>query len=252
MFLLQTFINEDYVVRKYVLVFPIMLYLLYAVLVTNSFKKIEQFFKERKVRNLVYSVLCFVVCVGIIFYRLFYISNGTTFDFSSIDKIVVLFQIFILILIENFVFWICLKDGINMSIVMRMMTWAVVIGCIVPNVFLNFKYIYLNNSYTEKELMQDVGKYADGEFVYGIYSISFTLYNDIKPIVNFYDNMGTQIVEYGDCWYLDYSNFMFPSEVMNEKVSVWKEEAVFEREFSTFGKKRFASLYKIEPKSKQK
>lgn len=245
MFLMQTFINDDYVVRKYVLVFPIVFYLLYAVTISNSLNKIEKYFKEKRSWIIGYSIICLGMCMGIVIYRLFLIGNGTCEDFSTIDKMVVLSQIFFVIFIECLVLRIVLREKLNRFILEKLFIGAILLGCLIPNIYLNLKYVYLNNSYTEKELMQAVGEYANEEWVYGIYSISFTLYNDIKPIVNSYDDMRMQITEYEDKWYLDYSEFMFPSKVMKSEILQWNEYVTFEREFSTFGQKRSVSLYYI-------
>lgn len=251
MFLLQTFINEDYIVRKYVLVFPIVIYLIYIVAISVSKKEMEGYLKKVPIWSLIYSIVCLCICIGIIIYRLFFISNGTHLDFSSIDKIIVLSQVFFIIIVENLMLWLIFRKKVNISFVTKLITGAIVIGCLVPNIYFNLKYVILNESYTEKELMQELGEYANENWVYGIYSISFTLYNDIKPIVNFYDNMGNQIVVNGDSWYLDYSDYMFPSEVTNREISKWHEYAIFERDFSTFAQKRSVSLYKIEPKNEK-
>ena len=103
-------------------------------------------------------------------------------------------------------------------------------------------------SYTEKEAMLAIGEKVGNEYVYGVYSIAFTLYNDIKPVVNTYNVMGEDIEKTNVKWYLDYSDFSFPSEVLGSGKKKWIEKEKYNRNFSTFGTKRDISLYKITKK----
>lgn len=244
--LLQTFINEDYIVRKYIMVYPLLLYLIYYILVQNTDERVKGYFENKKTTKIVYSIFCCMICSVIVLYRLYFIENETYKDFSSTDKNIIMVQlIFILIAEIIFIISICKLQFHNK--IYRICFFNIILfSSIITNVYFSGKHVYFYNSYTERELMKNIANDVGDEWVYGVYAISFTLYNDIKPIVNNYTIMGKEIENFDGKWYLDYSDYCFPQEVMGNKKNEWIEKQTYKRNFSTFGTKRSVSLYEIE------
>ena len=244
--LLQTFINEDYIVRKYIMVYPLILCLIYYIIVLGVEENISNFLNHDWIYKLIYSVICFAVCSGVVLYRLYFIENETYKDFSTTDKYAVLSQLIFIIIAEAIFILHITKVKQSHMFFKQCICCLVLISSIVTNVYFSIKHVYCYNSYTEKELMTNIGNEVGEDWVYGIYAISFTLYNDIKPVVNNYTVMGQEIESTNVKWYLDYSAYAFPEEVMEGNKDRWIEKETYKRDFSTFGTKKSVSLYRIE------
>lgn len=246
MLLLQTFINEDYIVRKYIIVYPLVFYLIYFVLISFSIEDIKSYFDHRKVCKIIYSIACAALCTWIVIYRLFFIENETYRDFSLVDKNVTMLQILFIFIAEILLILFAVKRQYNKRFYAITISIVIILASLITNIYFSTRYVYCNKSYTEKKLMQDIAKEVGEEWVYGIYSVSFTLYNDIKPMLNTYSIMGGEIANSDAKWYLDYSDYNFPSEVMSDENTEWIEKEEYYRNFSTFGTKRNVSLYQIQ------
>lgn len=243
--LLQTIINEDYIVRKYIIIYPIAIYLFFYFWVNNPIIEVKNYFSKHKILKIMYSIFCIFVCVFLVMYRLFFIENSTYKDFSIIDRCMISVQLVFLFIIGLVILFCVFRKKKCFQNVLTSFLILVVLGCTLTNVYFSAKYIYLNDSYTEKDVMVKLGETVGDDYVYGIYSIAFTLYNDIKPVVNAHDIQGEEINEQNIRWYLDYSNFMFPEEILGDRSAEWNELEIYKRNFSTFGKKNSVSLYEI-------
>ena len=246
--LIQTFINEDYIVRKYIMIYPSIIYLLYYMLISSPFEDVKNFYNKHMVLKTIYSMCCLGLCLMIIMYRLFWNENETYKDFEFMDKSVIIFQILITILVWSIFVLTMYKRSINNRICVSVMVIMIMVLSVFTNAYFDIKYVFNYKSYTEKEAMLAIGEKVGNEYVYGVYSIAFTLYNDIKPVVNTYNVMGEDIEKTNVKWYLDYSDFSFPSEVLGSGKKKWIEKEKYNRNFSTFGTKRDISLYKITKK----
>lgn len=244
--LLQTIINEDYIVRKYIMIYPLMFYMIYYVLISVSYQQMKLFFGKHRVFKLLYSITCIGVCAFVLIYRMFLIENDTYKDFVLSDKLIVLLQIAVIISLLITFLVLMYKKKCNNKICILVMAVLVIMSSIITNVYFDIKYVFTYKSHTEKEAMQAIGEQLGCEWVYGVYSISFTLYNDIKPVVNTYDTMGNDIEVLNANWYLDYCEYGFPEVVVGNNADRWREQYTYSRNFSTFGKKVDISIYKIE------
>lgn len=239
----QTFITEDYIVRKGSMLYPIFLFLLFTAQTYDSTTQ-QKCKKGKRINDIVYSIACMLVCIYIPLYRIIFIENDTKLDFNLADKWFIYIQIIALLIIlickiHTFYSQVSEKRNILMF---------ALIATVMVNLYFDIRYVYANSSYTEKELMIDIGKEVEDQFVFGIYSISFTLYNNIKPVVNNNNSLAWQMYEHrGDgSLYLDYCDYNFDRDQLQAYGIEIKEMETYPRNFSTFSIKRNVSLYTFE------
>lgn len=240
----QTFISEDYIVRKGILLYPILLYIVYIGLNISSTNALEKVKVSQKIVYTIYSVLCCLLCAFVPIYRIFWIADGTNYDFSFSDKTIILIQIAAIITILVMVFIkIFSKSDLNKA---KIILIALLPMVMFVNLFFSIRYVYLNHNYSERNLMVSVGDNTGSCYVYGIYSISFTLYNDYKPVVNNNEKLASQLKDHENRWYIDYSDYAFDVNTLGAEGSSFSELIVYDRKFSTFGNERSVSLYSID------
>lgn len=234
-YILQTFLCEDYIIRKGTMMYPLLIILLFEY-INNKGKE----YQINKVRHVFKCLAIILLSVYVVTYRLEWIGNGTNFDFSKSDKLAIWLQLIVLLLIVI----------ISMTRVrkkMKILFLLVVSSSLLINSFFDIKYVWSNDSYTEKTAMVDIGEQIGNNYVYGIYSIGFTLYNDIKPVVNTYEKMSDDINNNNDIlWYLDYESYLFPTEMVNKTEKDIVEKYNYNRGFITFGINYGVSIYAIE------
>ena len=107
MFLLQTIYSEDFIQRKYVLIIPTevcIIFIAYCLVKKNG---INLFFnKANKPLPIAYLIICTLLCIGVLLYRTKLIGDGSRLDFVFIDKVVILFVgSFIVLCIAAFTGW---------------------------------------------------------------------------------------------------------------------------------------------------
>ncbi|MEF9945166.1 MAG: hypothetical protein RR737_01100 [Lachnospiraceae bacterium] len=260
-FYLQTLVSEDYVVRKFLVIYPILFYLLYVICLTRKAyepiyaKMIEK--KKNKIFLSVYAIVCFLACICIPIFRFYIISNETQNDFSNLDKkiILVLSGIALGILL-SLVLYNLLGNGRRWKIYVGGISTAVVLT-IVLNIYFDYQYIIYKPTYSERQCMLDLGKKVEEGYVIGaVFPVGYALYNECKPIISSNIDTGESLSKHKEIWYLDYSfeeskdgtgylETLFPE--YNYKIVKVKD---FHREFQTFGIKRNMALYRAETKGK--
>lgn len=239
---LQTLVSEDYIVRKSLVIFPAILYLIFIFII------IKQNISEDKI-NFGYQKKWFYPVLGLciiliqifcVLYRVFFIDNGTNLDFSRMDILLV----FILSGISSgfIIFDIIKKSGEHKN------TIKLFYICLASTIILNsafiFKYNFYKNTYSDKKIMQQLGELADGKIVCFSYENSNTLYNNILPLTC----SESQILEYmrknPDIFYYgfeDFPTFNMDENSLNQHLEVYYR---FDREFETFGVKRAFALFR--------
>ncbi len=233
-YIIQTILCEDYVVRKSTMMYPLILLVLVEQIIYD-----KENLKYNSILKRIFLLLLYVMMVVIVIYRLFLIDNNTYLDFSKVDKFVLISQVIILFIVLFTIIRKNIWDKNQTILLIATMSIAV-------NGYFGYTYVWNNNSYSEKETMIEIGNVVGNDYVYGIYSIGFTLYNDIKPVVNTYDNMSKDINNLNINWYLDYENYGFPSELQEKTEKKINEKYNYKREFLTFGESKGVSLYMIE------
>lgn len=255
---LQTLVSEDYIVRKYIIVYPVLLILLCIVATHRWHIKsllIRMFNGSHGMRNrfllVIYMILSIIICLGVFIFRFYRIADGTKNDFKDIDILMI-------------VLMGCLSLALFIGSIYKYIKGKRIIftfiGCILCalsiHVYLSINYIYFNRSYTEKQCMIDIGQIVGNDYVIGsFFPMGYTLYNDIKPIITSTDIMVQAYDEYPDLWCLDYTD-QGDSGLRGYLDSLFIDSEYqlinyknFERNFSTFGICRDVALYKAQSKN---
>jgi hypothetical protein len=127
------------------------------------------------------------------------------------------------------------------------------VACVISlslNILLSVKYVYANHTFTEEQVMINLGKIADNKYVFGEYENGYSLYNNIKPVLNTYTKIGHYMendeAEYYFDYYIDDKSFplYFSNVVFKDSEYTVTPVAVFQRNFKTFGQARSVALYR--------
>lgn len=251
---IQTLVSEDYIVRKFIVIYPVFIFLL-SILIANN-RDLKEYIvdklvcvngKRNKVLLITYVMFTVIVCICVFLLRFFIISNDTQNDFSKIDIyfLIIVSTISLILLVICF---ICFTSGKKVTSLVLGLT---ILCASSIHIYLNLNYIFLNRTYTEKQAMIDIGTAAGNNYVIGsFFPMGYTLYNDIKPIITSTENMVKALEEYPDLLCLDYTdegelgvrgylNTLF----VNSSYDLVKQKE-YQRNFSTFGVCRNVALYK--------
>lgn len=244
---LQTLYTEDYIFRKYILVVPCLIFLLYFAIQEVSLINWKDISLIKKIFILCYVLLCFSLCIFLLYYRFIRISDGSIADYSVIDIKILLYVniIFLGILFVGIMSFLFIN---HFKVWYSSILWCF-LSCVIINSYLDLSYIYGNRTYTDKKIMIELKEFEDQEYIVGDYILSYCLYNDIIPILNNYTSMFNAMIE-NDRYFLGYStewNMGFKSYIENELNNYGYELKVikkFPREQKTFGVHRDVALYK--------
>lgn len=258
-FMLQTMVSEDYVVRKLLVIYPVFIYMIVlGYLFRNEFMSVVKSVSRRfncnaNIIKVVYLVLPVIVCTGVYFFRLYILRDGTIQDFQASDKLVILMFGLLPILILTLIYiYNDIIRRIFSKDVFILLSRIVIIASIFVNVFFVTKYIFLSPTFSERDAMIELGEFVDDSFVLGEYENGFTLYNDIKPVLNTYDQLKSYLEENDKLYYFDYYDdfnkgmrHFFDNVLFSESDYTVIPIMEFKREFQTFGLKRSMALYEV-------
>lgn len=247
---LQTFISEDYVRRKYIMVVPIMYIIIYLFFIIPKEKIIISQKKYYNLYNLSYVLLCSIISLSVIAFRLLIVRDRTRNDFSILDKqILCMVSVIIIIILCHACIYHIFKR--NKKYVNAFLISAIIIS-IFTNIYMDYNYIFKNPTFTEKELMVGLKDLQlESNCIVGVFMIGYTLYNDYTPIINNYKEMRKILVKDPNFFYLDYAIEDNPGMIrqINSIMKGTKYKLVpvkeFNRDFQTFGLKRNITLYKV-------
>lgn len=241
----QTLLSEDYIVRKSLVIFPTMIYLIFIYIIMDK-NKINKYKINQKCMAMLckyfflfsklFLIITLLYCAK---YRLIYIENGTNLDFSKIDSILVygLTVISILYILFNSIFYKYNKYPVRLL-------YFCLLGVLLINCTFIFKYNFYKNTFSDKEIMQQLGKIADNKIVCFSYDNSNTLYNNILPLMCPEDQILEYMKKNPDIYYYgfeDFQTFNSDKNSLNQHVEICYR---FEREFETFGIKRSFALFR--------
>lgn len=245
-FFAQTVVSDDFVLRKAVVILPALLLLFYCCYL--EFMRPNRISKLSLVSKIIICLatgVTLVIMVYATYYRLFR-ANSPTFsrlDYSDFDVVLLLIDCALSSIIV-----VVFAGGVmaRRHKIQACSLFTSILICIVVNVVLVLNYNILNQTYTEKEAMIELGEVADGKIIAGEYENGFTLYNDILPLLNTSETLAKYIKENPDLLYFDYSNARSFSKDPDSIYQQIKEVERFERAYQTFGKKRSVSLYEFD------
>lgn len=255
-FLLQTLFSLDCITRKAAIIYPVVACLVFYM--SLIYQEQCRTFLENKCKGWqksLYLLLSALFIMAVIGFRLFIVSDGTRLDFTGSEKLLIL--------------------GVGVAPVIGVLLWTAVdlwrghksrfayrklycALCLIPlcvSPFMLIKHFVVNRTYTERDMMIQMGETAKDGYVVGAFVSGFTLYNDIKPITAISQEVAIYMKEDPDLLYLDYEDdtagmrgyfddFVFKGEDVSSY-------AVFKgaRSFQTYGSQRGFYLYRIKPKS---
>lgn len=199
-YIIQSVLTNDYAERKSIMIYPIILINIYIFL--N--KKIKNNNQIKKYEIIIAILGSAYILTASVYLRT---QNGYFLDFDIQDKkILVIFTSMQIIVFIAFL--------LNKKNFLKYFIISVIFVC-TTNAFFDAKYVYFYNSYSEKEAMIGIGNYAKDSYVGGLYSYSFSLYNDIKPLWNSESLLEEEILNGKVKLFCDYSSGPYFVEWMN-------------------------------------
>jgi len=176
--ILQSIIINDYALRKLLVMLPLVL-----IISLQSYMHASAYFKELTFEKLrfikIYWALIWIINILVFFFY-------TNSDLSGDSKLVS--DYFMVLNLMVFVFGsiiLSLKYLYAISI-RKIVLIGLLISFLIPNIFLDLKYVFLNRTTYYRDTMISMSNKIDGKMVVGGLAYSFRLYNTSVPLLNFY------------------------------------------------------------------
>lgn len=229
-FVLQTIISEDYVIRKSVVIFPVYMMLFYFTIIGENTKDISMF-------KIACTFISLLLIIGIPLYRLYFNSDGSYYDFGINDKRLLLLSVIVSLI---YVLFSVFQRGFRFN---KYSVLCIVVLFSIINSALIFKHCFKNVTFTEKNAMIEMSEF-NGQVITGEYVNGYTLYNDVKPLLNTFDELREIMQEEDICLYFDYADLLEleKDRFKTDNVQLIKE---LKRNFYTFGNSRNMGVYEI-------
>ncbi len=269
--LLQTMLSEDYIVRKLLVVVPYFLYqLMWWFMFRDEIEGLRgkwmascEKISNRTGRALakyvlyLYPMICAFLTICFVLYRIKITGDDSKLDFTSIDKLLLMFigcMPILIWLVARIVFEIRKKR-------LPIIASVCLLGCttlLLSGVFLA-KYVFINPTYKERDMQISLSeKYdLDGRYVISDFAMGITLYNDLKPIYDHHENYGARMISNPDLLLCHYATSVGGMRSYIDKTIFHPWSAYSAREieiipgtFQTFGETRDFALYEAAPRSK--
>ena len=248
--LLQTTFSEDYIMRKSIVIFPLLfINIMLAFYKTESFRQMLQH-KKNIVTHMLFAL--FSVVVILILWKAFRVRFDVyAADFSTPDlNILILSSI-----IQCSAGLLCLYcTFLKKTSIKKLGYIALAIalfGSFFINIYFSFSQVYCNQQYTEKQVAIDLGNAVQSNYVMGPYVYEYSLYNDIYPLVT----TQLQKAEYAKSpliqYYFDYAASSYEQH-LNEQIFAesgygFKLFRTFSRSFVQRGLDGTVGLYRKVP-----
>lgn len=252
---IQTLVTEDYIVRKFVMIYPIVWVVMY------YFYLIRTEFRENichlNISHL--KLMTLLICGGIIVFRLFVVRDGSIYDFSHVDKLVVEFGLF-LVFVDTFISMGTRTKAMGTSNGLYPFSASLLIvllsGAFLVNVTMGLRHIYGSPTFTDKAIMIALNDY-NGKYLLGEYGGVYSLYNATKPVVNDREQLAEYISKDKNLLYFDYADDYIGSmrEFWDNDMFYGYDYTVvplvrYDRDFQVYGSKRPVGLLRRISKAK--
>lgn len=254
-FLIQTLAVNDYISRKFILIYPLVVayYLLiyykkgeYKNLISKVFET-----KKGKIIGSIYSLSVALYVICIVWYRLFHTINSGSTDYTPRFKlfICVCGLIPALAVVASFTYrFLTKKVDFSKDIMFAF------VSIVFLNIVLLLKFVILNPTYSERDAMKELAQIVDGKYVVGSYQVGYGLYNNMLPVVTTPDEIVKMMEGDEEILLLDYEdkhagmrnyfdNYLFLDSEYTA-YPIWH----IQRKFQSFGQKRNMCIYKIKKK----
>lgn len=259
--LMQTIVSNDYIIRKFIVVMPYMIFLLLIMYYKRSeteemIVNLKQRIKPRlfKWLHVGYYLLALAFICYVIYIRLKNDPSGVNVDMTSIDKYFVFgcgfLPVVIILITKVYRIWKSNDKKININ---RTIGILLTLTCLMNLSFVS-RYIWMNPTFTERDAMIRLGDEVDGKYVFGVgYQLGFSLYNKMKPVVGTPEVLRSYLKDNPVALLFDYADnypgmrAYFDSYIFgNTGVSAFPVYSV-ERTFKAFGLERNMNLYYAKP-----
>lgn len=196
-------------------------------------------------------VTTLVAMSGISLYGFYKVKNELAQGISLLDeRIIYGISLVVIVLLMYFVLsYVCDKC----SFIKKKIGVLLVLSMFATNIYMNWKYLYTNLTYADREIMIELGNMdIEDKYIVGQYMLGFTLYNDYVPVVNYYDSMEQTLLNNKQLYFFDYSTNWNPGmqgyieSIITDPNYHLVMEKEFVRETQTLGVVRNVALYRVE------
>lgn len=240
--LAQTLFASDFIVRKQIIILPMMVLLGFTAIPSISLDINRG--RRRFFPTVIFSSLAICWMLYLVVFRLFRARNSvvTTLDFTRGDRL--LFAVVLtgtLVVLLYTVHALAKRKKIRSYIVFG----AFAGFYLILNLSMIARYNCLDQTYQDRNTMTEIGKLANNEVVAGDYFVGFTLYNDALPLKNDRNALQSYLAEHPGTYFFDYINAnSFTLRPMDtwQNLTVLKE---YPRAYQNFaaGSNRHVALY---------
>lgn len=257
-FLLQTLFSIDCITRKALIIYPIAICLIYYLALVYDVQ-CKEFLRNKCSKKIqgAYFGLSAAFLMGVICFRLFVVSDGSRLDFSFMDKVLVFgggaLTCFVVLLWNAYGFW---RENEDMRGTRRFKKMYIML-CLLPfcvSPLMVVRHFVLDRTYTERDMLIEIGEVADNKYVVGAYVSGFTLYNNIKPITTILEEIPIYMQSDPDLLLLDYED-RTPGmrDYYDNVIFKGKDISAYpvycgSREYLAFGARRGFYLFEAKPK----
>lgn len=197
---LQTIVTEDYIFRKSLLVYPFLIICIVIWLEQNDWSIAWQ--GKKRTGYFYYAVIAGLM-VGIVYYRFYGIADLSNQDFSGGFRITL-----ILFVLCPALLLLCLQffqgTGGRLKCIL---CCGCFFACALFNLYQVYKYEWRDVTYTEKEMMVSMASDYGEEYLLGVYSMAYSLYNDIKPVCLAYEEFRSVLEQNPNICFLEMSDW---------------------------------------------
>jgi len=184
---LQSIVINDFNFRKLVILLPLVII---SILVAYSYK--DEFFASLE-KNSIMRKLFVVYWIGVGYFFVFFMHLGSIkpkminpgiiinsqavipYDINRVNLAVFLF-VFAVLTMKYFS-----NKGVN-----KIIAIIALAALFIPNIYTDFRYVYLNPTYNFRDTMIELKDKVDGKVVAGGCAFGLRLYNDSIPLLDFY------------------------------------------------------------------
>lgn len=247
---IQTMFSEDYIIRKYIIVAPIIIAIIYYFAL--KFEDIViSWNKSKKILFSLCAAMSMIITIGLSVYRLKFVKDNSAQDFSWWDKRIIFGVTIITTVLLLYCIWACVWN--TKPAIQKKACFFVMLSSFVINIYMNWNYIYTNLTFADRDIMIELNNMdIQNKYIVGQYMLGFTLYNDYVPVVNYYDSMEKTLMNNKDWYFFDYSTNWNPGMtayiegIITDSEYHIVMEKEFVRETKTLGSVRNVALYRVE------
>lgn len=231
---LQSVFTSDYIERKCLSIFPVVIInVIYLMVILKETGWHKRLFGKIAFLTAYITGICLWVYAFFLRKHRLYLR-----DFEQEDIYFLIYATLLQIIFIGF-FLIYVWRGVNEHFAKMAISLAMVFYVFL-NVYFTSKYVYFYNSYSEKQAMIEIGEIVGNGYVLGGYAHGYTLYNDIKPIVNYDEQIN--YMQKINCM-LDYATWENMEYTI--RIKMYQSEKYlleinhsFQRNMKTYGKRK--------------